>query len=62
MHLTAFLLGAATIGVSAIMKKTPVEWTNWFPRLNEDESETKLPAQYQAAFDQSKTALLMEDD
>jgi len=62
MHLVAFLLGAATIGVSSAMKKTPVEWTNWFPRLNESEDETKLPAQYQAAFDQSKTALLMDEE
>ena len=62
MHLTAFLLGLGSLAVGAIVKKTPYEWTDIFPQLNESEEEAKLPGDYQAAFEKSKTAMLMEMD
>ena len=62
MHLTAFLLGAGSLAVAAIVKKTPYAWTDMFPQLNESEDEAKLPGGYQQAFENSKTAMLMESD
>ena len=62
MHLTAVLLGLGSLVVGAIVKKTPYAWTEIFPTLNESEDEAKLPGPYQQAFENSKTAMLMEDD
>jgi len=46
MHLTAFLLGLGSLAVGAIVKKTPISWTEIFPQLNESEEEAKLPGGY----------------
>lgn len=46
MHLTAFILGLGSLGVGAAVKKTPYEWTDVFPKLNESEDEAKLPGDY----------------
>jgi len=62
MHLTALFLGIGSLAVAAIVKKTPNDWLKIFPTLNEDESEAKLPGNYQEAFEKSKTAMLMEED
>jgi len=62
MHLTALLLGAFSLVIAIIVKKTPYEWTKIFPKLNENEEESKLPGGYQDAFERSKTAMLMDED
>ena len=62
MHLTALIFGLGSLAVGAIVKKTPIAWTEMFPQLNESEEEAKLPDRYQQAFENSKTAMLMEDE
>jgi hypothetical protein len=46
MHLTAFIFGLGSLGVAALVKKTPYEWTDHFPKLNENEEEAQLPGGY----------------
>jgi len=43
MHITALVLGLGSIGVAAIVKKTPEDLLKYFPELNESEEEAKLP-------------------
>ena len=62
MHLTAVLLGLGSLAVGAIVKKTPNALLEKFPQLNESEEEAKLPGEYDAVFQKSKTAMLMDED
>lgn len=41
MHLTAFFLGAGSLGVAALVKLTPEKWLKKFPQLQEDEKALK---------------------
>lgn len=60
MHGTAVLLGIGSLGVGAAVKKTPPAWLNIFPQLNESKDEAGFGA-YEETFQQSKTALLMDE-
>ena len=62
MHLTALIFGLGSLAVGAIVKKTPNSWLEMFPQLNESEEEAKLPGEYEAVFQKSKTAMLMDED
>ena len=61
MHLTAFLLGALSLGVGAAVKNSPAEWLSIFPTLSESKEESSLGS-YEDAFQRSKTAMLMDED
>ena len=61
MHITALVLGLGSLGVSAIVKKTPEDLLKYFPELAENEEEAKLPGALQDQFERSKTAMLMDD-
>ena len=50
MHLTALIFGLGSLAVGAIVKKTPIAWTEMFPQLNENEEEAKMPGGYEDAF------------
>jgi len=59
MHGTAVLFGIGSLAVGAAVKKTPKEWLELFPSLNESKDEASFGA-YEETFQQSKTALLMD--
>lgn len=42
MHVTAFVLGAGSLGVAYGIKKTPYRWTEKIPKFEEKETETSL--------------------
>jgi len=53
MHLTAFLLGASTLGVAALVKLTPEKLLLKFPQLDESDEYVKKQQQKLASFDSS---------
>jgi len=57
MHATALIFGIGSLGVGAAVKKTPPEWLDLFPTLNESEEEgaSGLQTQFNDAFQTSKT-------
>jgi hypothetical protein len=60
MHLTAFLLGVGSLLVALAVKKTPFEWTEKLPKIEERETENSLTRSLDMGLNQVSSLALSE--